>query len=104
MEEWALALLHTPSTYGHTFVIQEAEHRQQLLQQTRPTHTVYSGGTRPRGISTIPGHSGFSRSQQPSLPLSTESPHIHINSYIGTATTSLWLNIVFLTPWHIGPK
>ena len=49
-----------------TFVIQEAEHSQQLLQHinTQDPHIQFTEGSRPRGISTIPRSLGFSRSQQ----------------------------------------
>ena len=33
-------------------------------QHTRPSHTVHHGGTKPRWITSIPGHPSFTRSQQ----------------------------------------
>ena len=77
-----LALPHTPHLWlryiDNTFVIQEAEHSQ-LLQHinTQEPHIVYHGGTGPRGNPTIPGHSGFSRSQQgpPGPSRSQQHPH-----------------------------
>ena len=73
---------------------------------THETQTyIYHGGTGPRWNATIPGYPGFPQAPTtPSLPQSTERPCMQINIYIGTATTSLWLNTVYSTPWHIGPK
>ena len=92
-----------------TFVIQEAEHSQQILQHinTQDPHIQFAvEGTRPKGISTIPGHPGFFRSQQHPCYFSLQKIHTHTqtNIYTGTATISLQLNIVSLTPWDIEPK
>ena len=58
-------------------------------KHARPTHTVYGGGTRPRWITSIPGHPGFTRSHQhPHHSQSTENLHIQISIYIGIVTTS----------------
>ena len=59
-----LALPHTLQLWlryvDDTFVIQEAEHSQQLQwNNTQDLHTIFHGGTGPRWITTIPRQLGF---------------------------------------------
>ena len=101
----ALSSAHAPHLWlryvDDTFVIQEAEHSQQLLQHinTQPTHMVYCGGTGPRWITAIHGHPGFTRPQQ--HPHHNSLQKVHTYRSISTLGQ---LNTMFSTHWHIGPK
>ena len=68
---------------------------------THRTHTSnHHGGTGPIRISTIPGHFGFSRSQQHPHYFSLQKADTQTNIYAWTATTSLQQNSVFNTLAH----
>ena len=97
-----LALPHKPHSWlrdiDDIFVIQEAEHSQQLLQHINTqdpdieftVEELHQVGSLPFLTPWF-----FQVPITPLLLQSTESPHIKINIYIGTASTSLQLNIVF---------
>ena len=90
----------------NTFVIQEAEHSQQLLQliNTQDPHIQFTMEEPDQeGISTIPRHHGFSRLKQYPQYFSLQKAHTHRPiSNTGTVITSSQQNIVFSTPWHTG--
>ena len=89
-----------------TFVINKAEHSQELLQHINNQDPHIQFTVEPHNRTHSPSWTLLSPSNQttPSAPQFTENPPTQINIYTGTATTTSQPNKVSSTPWHIGPK
>ena len=115
MEEFEVKVLssfpHPPSLWlrfvDDTFVINKAEHSQELLHHinNQDPHIQFTveptkQGSLPFLDTVITIHPP----PTPSAPQYTDNPPTQTNTYTGTATTTSQLNKVFSTPWHIGQR
>ena len=101
---------HPPSLWlrfvDDTFVINKAEHSQDLLQHINSQDPHIQFTVEPTQQDSLPfldTPSPFNQTT-PSAPQCTGNPPTQINTYTGTAINTSQQNKVSSTPWHIRPK
>ena len=116
MEEFevkALSSFPLPLPFGSdfvddTFVINKAEHSQELLQHinNQDPHIQFHSGTYTTGLTSFLGHSHHHPTRQPPSALQYMEKPTHTDQYLHWDSNHhiTAKQRVYSTPWHIGPR